>query len=55
LEASLARNWAAFTNLIYHARSNLLFAIEYRRIRSQEIKAEAESANHINVSMGVRF
>jgi hypothetical protein len=55
LEASLARNWAAFTNLIYYARSNLLIAIEYRRIRSQEFKAEAESANHINVSMGVRF
>jgi hypothetical protein len=55
LEASLARNWAAFANLIYHARSNVLFAIEYRRIRSQEFKADAESANHINVSMGVRF
>jgi hypothetical protein len=55
LEASLARNWAAFTNLIYHARSNLLFALEYRRIHSQELQAEADSANHINVSMGVQF
>jgi len=55
LEASLARNLAAFTNLIYHARSNLLFALEYRRIRSQELQAEAESANHINLSMGVQF
>jgi hypothetical protein len=55
LDASLARNWAAFTNIIYHPRSNLLFALEYRRIRSQELNAEAESANHINMSMGVQF
>jgi len=55
LEVSLARSWAAFTNLIYHPRSNLLFAIEYRRIHSQELNAEAGSANHINMSMGVQF
>ena len=55
LDASLARNWAAFTNIIYHPRSNLLFAIEYRRIHSQQLNAEAESANHINMSMGVQF
>jgi hypothetical protein len=55
LDASLARNWAAFTNIIYHPRSNLLFALEYRRIHSQELNAETESANHINASMGVQF
>jgi hypothetical protein len=55
LDASLARNWAAFTNIIYHPRSNLLFALEYRRIHSLELNAETESANHINASMGVQF
>jgi hypothetical protein len=55
LDASLARNWAAFTNLIYHPRSNLLFALEYRRIHSQALNADTESANHINMSMGVQF
>jgi hypothetical protein len=55
LDASLARNWTAFTNIIYHPRSNLLLSLEYRRIRSQEFNAEAGSANHINMSMGVQF
>lgn len=55
LEASLARNWAAFTNIIYHPRSNLLLGLEYRRIRSQELNAKVESANHVNLSMGVQF
>lgn len=55
LDASLARNWSAFTNIIYHPRSNLLFALEYRRIHSQELNTEPESANHVNMSIGVQF
>ena len=55
LDVPLSRNWSAFTNVIYRPRSNLLLALEYRRIHSQEWQAEAGSANHINLSMGVKF
>jgi ribonuclease HI len=55
LEVPLSRNWTTFANVIYRPRSNLFLALEYRRIHSQKWQADAASANHINLSMGVKF
>ncbi|HXZ81361.1 MAG TPA: hypothetical protein VEG30_15640 [Terriglobales bacterium] len=55
LDTSLARNRTAFTNVIYRPRSDLLFSAEYRHLTSFPIQGAAESANHINLAMGVLF
>lgn len=51
----LDRNRSAFANVIYRPRSDLLFSLEYRRLRSFEINGGSESANHINTAMGITF
>lgn len=51
----LARNRGAFANFIYHARSNLLFSAEYRRLRTSAISWNNQTANHVNVMMGILF
>ena len=54
-DPTLARNRSAFFNFIYHPRSDLLFSAEYRRLRTFSILGDSESANHINLSVGVLF
>ena len=51
----LARNRGAFANFIYHPRSNLLFSVEYRRLRTSAIDWNNQTANHVNVMMGILF
>jgi hypothetical protein len=53
--ASLARNRSAFVNFIYRPRSDLLFSVEYRRLQTFTIGGSLESADHINLGMGVLF
>ncbi len=55
IDASVARNRSTSVNAIYHARSNLLFGIEYRRIRTAEIEAARYAADQVNLSVGVLF
>jgi hypothetical protein len=51
----LARNQAAFLNAIYRPRSNLLVALEYRRLRTYFRDGGHASAGHINLAIGVSF
>jgi hypothetical protein len=53
--AFLDRNRSSFGNVIYRPRSDLLFSVEYRRLRSFAINGTSENANHINTSMGITF
>ncbi len=55
IDVSVARNRSTSVNAIYHARSNLLFGIEYRRIRTTEIEAARYAAEQFNLSVGVLF
>ena len=51
----LARNQTLLFNSIYHVRSNLLFALEYRHLRTYLLSGTKNSADHINFSIGVSF
>ena len=53
--ASIGRNQSAFVNGIYHARSNLLFSVEYRRLWTSETYGVKSTADHIDVGLGILF
>ncbi len=53
--AYLTRNRSAFGNVIYRPRSDLLFAAEYRRLRTFTIYDNSYEAGQVNMSMGVLF
>ncbi len=48
-------NRGYFGNVIYRPRSDLLFSMEYRRLRTFTIYDNSYEANQINLSMGVMF
>jgi Skp family chaperone for outer membrane proteins len=50
----LARNQAVFANSIYRPRTNLLFALEYRHLRTYSLQSKS-SADHVNLAIGVSF
>ena len=49
-----ASNRSEFVNFIYHPRSDLLFSMEYRRIKSSAI-TDMNTGNHVNLGMGILF
>jgi hypothetical protein len=51
----ITRNRAAFGNVIYRPRSDLVLALEYRRLRTFTIYDNSFEAGQINMSMGVLF
>lgn len=51
----LARNQAAFINSIFRPRSNLLLALEYRHLRTYQLHGAKNSADHVNLAIGVSF
>jgi hypothetical protein len=55
LYPSAARNRASFVNFIYRPRSDLVFSAEYRRLRTFGLSGENQTANHINLIMGILF
>jgi hypothetical protein len=55
IDASLARNKSTFFNGIYRARSNLLFSLEYRRLWTADVYSARETANHLNLGIGILF
>ncbi len=55
VDPSLARNQSTLVNSIYRLRSNLLFSVEYRRLRTSEVYAARNTADHLNVGVGVLF
>jgi hypothetical protein len=55
LDPRLARNRGSLANFIYRPRSNLLFSAEYRHLRTFEINPASQTADQINLVMGVLF
>ncbi len=51
----LARNRAAFGNVIFHPRSNLLLSAEYRKIWTYGYVGPVSSGDQINLGAGVSF
>ena len=52
---SIARNQSAFVNGIFHARSNVLFSVEYRRLWTSATSPVKYTADHVDLSVGVLF
>ncbi len=50
-----ARNRGSSVNFIYRPRSNLLFSMEYRRLRTFPMIGSSRAADHVNAMMGVLF
>jgi hypothetical protein len=50
-----ARNQTWFTNFVYQPRSNVLFSVEFRRLRTFGPDSEADTANVLNFSLGYLF
>lgn len=53
--SSLWRNQSGFINAIYRARSNLLFSAEYRRLWTSDTDSTKQTADHVNLSVGMLF
>jgi len=53
--APTARNRAAFGNMIFRPRSNLLLSVEYRKIWTYGYDGEPYVGDHVNVGAGVSF
>ena len=54
-DPTLVQNRAALVNFVYHARSNLLFSSEYRRLQTFVVDSGNQSAGQVNLMMGVLF
>ncbi len=54
-DPTLTRNQSAFGNVIYRPRSDLLFSLEYRRLKTFSIYNYNNTAGQVNLSMGVLF
>jgi regulator of replication initiation timing len=51
----LTQNRAGLINFVYRPRSNLLFSTEYRHLRSFPVDSLSNSAQQVNMVMGVLF
>jgi hypothetical protein len=51
----LARNQSWFANIIYQPRSDVMFSIEYRPLRTLGINGASNSANQTNIGLGYIF
>jgi hypothetical protein len=49
------RNRQGFVNVIARPRSDLLLSVEYRHLRTYGVISDPETADHVNVSMGILF
>ncbi len=51
----LSKNESGFVNFIYQPRSNIVFSVEFRRIKTFTLDSTAKTANVSNVSVGYIF
>jgi len=51
----ISRNASSFINVIYQARSNLLFSIEYRRLWTYGFTEPKRNADYFSVTSGIVF
>ncbi|HWS97053.1 MAG TPA: hypothetical protein VN620_11355 [Candidatus Methylomirabilis sp.] len=54
-DPTLTRNQSAFGNVIYRPRSDVVFSLEYRRIKTFSIYDYSASAGQVNLGMGILF
>jgi hypothetical protein len=52
---SLSQNRSALVNFIYRPRSNLLFSSEFRHLRTFQIQGASQTAEQVNLMMGILF
>jgi hypothetical protein len=50
-----ARNQMLFANYIFKPRSDLLFSVEYRRLRTYDVNGPADAANQLGLAVGFLF
>jgi hypothetical protein len=53
--APLSKNQSAFVNFIYQPRSDIVFSLEYRRLKTFLLDKNANAANLITLSVGYIF
>lgn len=51
----LSRNLTPFVNFIYRPRSDVVFSLEYKHLKTFTLDSNANAANHINLSVGYIF
>jgi len=51
----LGRNHGMLGNVVYRPRSDLLFAAEFRRLRSFPVFSSSSVTNQVNLAMGILF
>jgi len=51
----IGRNETAFVNTIYHLRSNLMFSVEYRRLRTVQTQPGLYNASQVSLSAATLF
>ncbi len=54
-DPTLTRNQAVFGNVIYRPRSDVLFSLEYRRLKTFNIYDTNALAGQVNLGMGILF
>jgi len=54
-DPTLTRNQAMFANVIYRPRSDLLFSLEYRHLKTYSIYNTDNTAGQVNLGMGILF
>jgi len=54
-DPTLARNQGVFGNVIYRPRSDILFSLEYRHIKTFSIYDTNANAGQVNLGMGILF
>jgi hypothetical protein len=54
-DPTLTRNQGVFGNVIYRPRSDLLFSLEYRRLKTFSIYDDNATAGQVNLGMGILF
>ena len=54
-DPTLTRNQGVFGNVIYRPRSDLLFSLEYRRMKTFSIYDYNATAGQVNLGMGILF
>jgi hypothetical protein len=50
-----ARNQMLFANYIFKPRSDVLFSVEYRRLRTYDVNGPADTANQLGLAVGFLF
>jgi hypothetical protein len=53
--APLSKNQSAFVNFIYQPRSDIVFSLEYRRLRTSLLDKNTNVANLVTLSVGYIF